>query len=134
MLELQDFRFKDDFEDLTDMQLSSALQIVNAQFSGIYSLWAILPPDEQRAKRELCINYLLAWKLMDMYPDNVIADVAGTGGLPISSKKAGPISITYKKSVRQEGSGILDLLTTNAYGMNALMMIQSAPEMYMVYA
>lgn len=131
MLLLEDFTFKDKFVDLTDLQFSQALQMVNAEFSGVYTLWSILPPDEGRAKRELCINYLLAWKLASMYPEQAL-DVSGTGGLPLSSKKAGPIFIKYKNLVRQEDS-ILSMLTTNQYGVEALTMIQSAPEMYMVF-
>ena len=131
MLLLEDFTFKDKFVDLTDLQFSQALQMVNAEFSGVYTLWSILPPDERRAKRELCINYLLAWKLASMYPDQAL-EVSGTGGLPLSSKKAGPIFIKYKNLVRQEDC-ILSMLTTNQYGVEALTMIQSAPEMYMVF-
>ena len=129
---LDDFRFRDRFIDLTDLQLGQALQAVNAQFSGVYSLWMFLPPEEGNAKRELCINYLLAWKLAVMYPEQSIA--TGTGGLPLSSKKTGPIFIKYKETVRQAGSGVLDMLTVNQYGMEALMMMQSAPENYMVFA
>ena len=132
MVELNDFRFKDRFIDITDPQFAQALQIINAQFSGVYSLWSVLPPDEQKAKRELCINYLLAWKLVQMYPEKAIG-ASGTGGLPLKSKKAGPIQLTYKDMVRQEGS-LLNMLTTNQYGIEALTMIQSAPEMFMVFA
>lgn len=132
MLELNDFIFKDDFVNLTDLQFAQALQIINAEFSGVYTLWSFLPPDEARAKRELCVNYLVAWKLMQVYPDNAL-NASGTGGIPISSKKAGPIFIKYRELLRQEDS-ILSMLTTNQYGIEALTMIQSAPEMYMVFA
>lgn len=131
-IELNDFMFRDKFVDLTDTQFMSALQMVNAQFSGVYSLWSFLPPDDARAKRELCINYLWAWKLVQLYPENAVG-VAGTGGMPIGSKKAGPIFIKYKNMVRQEDS-VLATLTTNQYGIEALTLIQSAPENYMVFA
>lgn len=131
-VELNDFMFRDKFAGLTDTQFMSALQAVNAQFSGVYSLWSFLPPDDARAKRELCINYLIAWKLVQLYPENAIG-VAGTGGMPIGSKKAGPIFIKYKNMVRQEDS-VLATLTTNQFGIEALTMIQSAPENYMVFA
>ena len=36
---VDDFQFKHNFLNLTDEQLSKALQMVNAQFSGVYSLW-----------------------------------------------------------------------------------------------
>lgn len=132
MVELNDFMFKDDFLALTDLQVQKALQIINAEFSGVYTLWSFLPPDEARAKRELCINYLVAWKLVQLYPDSVL-NVSSTGGLPLSSKKAGPIFIKYKDTVRQ-GDSMLSMLTTNQYGVEALTMIQSAPEMFMVFA
>lgn len=131
-VELGNFMFRDKFVGLTDTQFMSALQAVNAQFSGVYSLWSFLPPDDARAKRELCINYLIAWKLVMLYPENAIG-VAGTGGMPIGSKKAGPIFIKYKNMVRQEES-TLSMLTTNQYGIEALTMIQNAPENYMVFA
>ena len=131
-VELGDFIFKDKFLNLTDSQFMQALQMVNAQFSGVYSLWSFLPPDDARAKRELCINNLIAWQLVQLYPDQALG-VSGTGALPIGSKKAGPIFIKYKSMVRQEDS-TLAMLTTNQYGITALTMIQSAPENYMVYA
>ena len=131
-VELGNFRFKDRFVGLSDAEFMDALQVVNAQFSGVYTLWSILPPDDAHAKRELCINYLVAWKLVQMYPEKAIG-VAGTGGMPIGSKKAGPIFIKYKNMVRQEDS-TLAMLTTNQYGIEALTMIQSAPESYMVFA
>lgn len=130
-IQIDDFKFNSYFTELTVLQLNNALQIVNAQFSGVYSLWTVLPPDEAQAKRELCINYLLAWKLMQMYP-HLVQGIASTGGIPLESKKAGPISIKYKTMVRQDDS-ILSMLSTNYFGLEALTMIQSAPECYMVY-
>lgn len=131
-VELNDFLFKDDFINLTDLQFAQALQVINAEFSGVYTLWSILPPDEARAKRELCINYLVAWKLAQMYPGSA-TKVSGSGALPLSSKKAGPIFIKYRDMVQQEGS-VLSMLTTNQYGVEALTMIQSAPENFMVFS
>ena len=130
---IDDFQFKHNFLNLTDDQLSKALQMVNAQFSGVYSLWSLLPPGEASSKRELCINYLLAWQLASLYPSQT-AGIGGTGGMPLLSKKAGPIFIKYRDMVRQSGSGALEMLTTNQFGLEALMMIQSAPENYMFKA
>ena len=131
--ELNDFKFRDKFEGITDAQFAQAYQIINAQFSGVYTLWRLLPPKDAQAKRELSINYLIAWKLMDTYPDSAIG-ASGSGAIPLSMKKIGPITLKYKGLVRQGDSGILDMLTTNEYGLNALTMIQSAPENYMVFA
>lgn len=131
-LELGDFKFRDKFLDLTEADFGTALQMVNAQFSGVYSLWATMSPAERLAKRELCINYLIGWQLMLMNPDSVDS-IGSVGGMPLSSKKIGPIALRYKDLVRQSGSGVLDMLTTNAFGLLALQMIQSAPENYRLY-
>lgn len=127
---LGDFKFRSRFQGLTDDQLSQALQIVNAQFSGVYHLWSILPPDERRAKRELCINYLLGWQLANSYPENAVG-VQGVGAIPLDSKKIGPIMLHYRSMVRQGGS-VLDILTTNEFGLEALLMLQTAPETYLL--
>lgn len=129
MLELNDFKFKDKFIDITDLQFAEALQMVNAQFSGVYSLWSILPPDVAHAKRELCINYLLGWELTILYPEQAL-NVSSAGGMPLKGKKVDRISISYKDAIRQTGSGVLDMLTVNSYGLSALQMIQCAPENY----
>lgn len=134
MTDVAHFRFRDRFTDLSIEQMQDALDIINVQFSGVYTLWRFLPPVEAQAKRELCIDYLLAWKLMQLYPDAESNGTAGTGALPLSSKKVGPIFIKYRDLVRQSGSGLLDQLTTNMYGVEALSMLQSAPEMYEVFA
>ena len=131
-MDLGNFMFRDKFIGLSDTEFMQALQMINAQFSGVYSLWSILPPEDAHAKRELCINYLIAWKLVQLYPEKAVG-VAGTGGMPIGSKKAGPIFIKYKNMVRQEDS-VLATLTTNQFGIEALTMIQSAPDQFMMYA
>lgn len=125
-----DFKFAHRFSGLTDDLLSQAIQIVNAQFSGVYSLWSLLPPPEARAKRELCINYLIAWWITNSYP-KMATGVSSAGALPLSSKKIGPISLSYRDSVRESGT-VLDALTSNEFGVQALLMIQTAPENYVV--
>lgn len=127
-----DFKFASRFTGLTDDQLSQAIQIVNAQFSGVYGLWSFLPPLEAQAKRELCINYLIAWWVTQNYPDTAI-DVGSSGSMPLKGKKIGPITLQYRDAVRQSGSGVLDLLTTNEFGLQALAMLQTAPEMYLLF-
>lgn len=130
-IQLDDFMFRDKFIDLTDAQLGIALQIINAQFSGVYTLWSLLPPTERDAKRRLCINYLLAWQLTMLYPDQATVS-SGTGGMPLKGKKIDYITLQYRDVVRASGSGVLDTLTTNEWGMQALVMIQSAPENYIL--
>lgn len=127
-----DFKFSDRFEDLDDTTLTHAIQVVNAQFSGIYSLWSFLPRTERKAKRELCINYLIAWWIANSYPDKAVG-VSSAGAMALKSKRIDTVQLVYRDSVRQAGSGVLDSLTTNEFGLQALAMIQTAPEMYLVY-
>lgn len=130
---LADFKFRDAFSpELSDDKVAYALVQVNVQFSGVYKLYGVLPPDEAEAKRVLLINYLVAWKLMMLFPDLVLYG-SGVGGMPLASKRAGPISVQYRELVRQSGTGILDLLTTNQFGLEALLMIESAPETYELF-
>lgn len=126
-----DFKFAHRFTGLTDDVLSQSIQIVNAQFSGVYSLWSLLPPLEARAKRELCINYLIAWWITNSYPKYAVG-VSSVGAMPLTGKKIGPISLQYRDSVSQSGS-VLDALTSNEFGIQAMLMIQTAPENYVVY-
>lgn len=131
MLKLDEFRFRNRFtEDITDAIFTQAIQAVNAQFSGVYSLWSLLPPAERDAKRELCISYLIAWELANSYPEYTIG-ISGSGGMPVRSKRAGPVSIAYRDVVRQGGS-VLDMLTTNEFGLHALTMLQTAPENFVL--
>lgn len=71
---VDNFKFRENFLDLTDSEVLEALQIINAEFSGVYTLWSILSPAERDAKRELCINYLVGWKLANMYPERTVGD------------------------------------------------------------
>lgn len=126
------FKFTDRFIDLTPEMFEVAYNIVVTQFSGVKELWGLLPPSEADAKRELCFNYLIGWELAVLYPTNAV-NVSGVGGIPLEYKKAGPISIGYRSLVRQTCGGSLDMLTTNEFGIAALSMIQTAPEVYMLF-
>lgn len=67
-----------------------------------------------------------------LYPDQAILS-SGSGGMPVKSKKIDYITLQYRDIVRAAGSGVLEMLTTNEWGMEALVMIQSAPENYMLH-
>lgn len=127
---VDNFKFRENFLDLTDSEVLAALQIINAEFSGVYTLWSILSPAERDAKRELCVNYLVGWKLANMYPERTVG-VGSTGTMPLTMKIVDRVHIHYRDTIRQ-GTGVLDMLTNNVFGMHALTMIQGAPENYMV--
>lgn len=128
-MRLQDFLYKSFFTGITDEQFATALEMVKTRFHGVASMWAICNKETREAKRRLCYSNLLAWQLMSLYPESATG-VSGMGSLPLDSKSIHDISIKYRNLVRQDGHGILDSLITNYFGQQALMEMQSAPEMY----
>jgi hypothetical protein len=129
-MELNEFMFRDKMPGISDEQLASVCEIVNIMFSGVNELWSILDEDTRNAKRRLLFSYLVAWQLCNLYPD-YMQGVSSSGGLPLLSKSINDIHLTYKDMARQEGSNT-ELLQTNVFGINALFMIQSAPETFML--
>jgi len=128
-MRLQDFLYKDFFQGITDAQFAIALEMVKTRFHGVASLWAILDEATRNAKRKLCYSNLLGWQLMCLYPDSAIG-ISGMGSMPLDSKSIHDISIKYRNLVKQDSHGILDSLITNYFGQQALLELQSAPEMY----
>lgn len=126
----QDFKYAGNFPNLTDAQIGNAYDEVVVMFSGVNRLWGVLDAQTRNAKRTLCMNLLLAWYLTDFMPTEVTG-VVGNGGMALSSKSIGGTSVSFQDMETQEG---LKQLNSNTFGQKALMMIQSAPERYGVYA
>jgi hypothetical protein len=124
-----DFMFGDNFEELESGEIERAGEAVRVLFYGVSTLWSMLPRAIAERKRELCYQYLTAWQLAMWYPERVLG-VANNGGLPLQSKSVKNIALTFKDMTRQAGS--LEELQTNSFGVQALSMIQSAPENFMM--
>ncbi len=125
-----DFLYAGNFPDLTDSQINTAYVEVSAMFSGVNGLWAVLNKSVRDAKRTLCLNLLTAWYLLDMNPTSATG-VIGNGGMALGSKSIGGTSVSFSDMESQEG---LKQLNSNVFGQKALMMIQSAPERFGIYA
>lgn len=125
-----DFMFAGNFPALTDDEISSAHGFVSVMFSGVLSLWGVLPEETRKRKRELCMNLLTAWYLLDTRPQSA-SGVLGNGGMAVSSKSIGGTSLTFEGMDAQEG---IKQLNSNVFGQKALIMIQSAPERLGIYA
>jgi hypothetical protein len=130
-MRLQDFLYRDFFVGITDAKFAVALEMVKTRFHGVASLWEICDEETKAAKRRLCYSNLLAWQLMSLYPDSA-QGVSGMGSLPLDMKAIHDIKIKYRDLIRQDTHGILDSLITNYFGQQALLELQSAPEMYML--
>lgn len=124
------FKYAGNFPNLTDTEIDNAYQEVSVMFSGVNSLWAVLDSATRAAKRELCMNLLTAWYLLDMDPESA-EGVVGNGGMAVGSKSIGGTSVSFTDMEAQEG---LKQLNSNVFGQKALMILQSAPERFGVYA
>ncbi len=125
-----DFKYADNFPTLTDEQINSAYEDVCVMFSGVLQLWGVLNETTREAKRTLCINLITAWYLADMNP-SAVTGVVSNGGMALGSKSIGGTSVSFSDMEAQEG---LKQLNSNLFGQKALIMIQSAPERYGIYA
>ena len=126
----QDFKFADNFPTLTDEQINSAYEIVSVMFSGVLECWRALREPTRTQKRTLCLNLLVAWNLLDTNPQSAVG-VMGNGGMALTSKSIGGTSLSFADMDAQEG---IKQLNSNVFGQKALMMIQSIPERFGIYA
>ena len=125
-----DFKYADNFPTLTDAQIGDAYETVEVMFSGVKQLWGVLAEPIRTQKRTLCLNLLTAWYLLDTNPGSAVG-VVGNGGMAVSSKSIGGTSLSFQSMNAQEG---MAQLNSNMFGQKALMMIQSAPERFGLYA
>lgn len=126
----QDFKFADNFPTLTDAQINSAYEIVSVMFSGVNQCWRVLGEPVRTQKRTLAMNLLTAWYLLDANPQSAVG-VIGNGGMALTSKSIGGTSLSFADMDAQEG---IKQLNSNVFGQKALMLIQSAPERFGIYA
>lgn len=125
-----DFKYANNFPTLTDEQINSAFEIVSVMFSGVLSCWKCLAEPLRTSKRELCLNLLIAWYLLDLDPSSA-EGVMGNGGMAVNSKSIGGTSLSFDGMDAQEG---IKQLNSNVFGQKALMLIQSIPERFSIYA
>ena len=126
----QEFTYASNFPNLTDTDINNAYDIVSVMFSGVLSCWAKLPEPLRTQKRTLLMNLLLAWYLLDTNP-TAATGVIGNGGMALSSKSIGGTSLSFSDMDAQEG---LKQLNSNVFGQKALMLIQTIPERFSIYA
>lgn len=126
----QDFKFASNFPTLTDTDIDNAYDIVSVMFSGVLQCWRALNEPLRTQKRTLCLNYLIAWYLLDQNPQSAVG-VMGNGGMALTSKSIGGTSLSFADMDAQEG---IKQLNSNVFGQKALMMIQSIPERFGIYA
>lgn len=123
------FPFKANFPSLygTDGKspiVATAIQTVETEWSGIFTLY-----QRQPSKQAILEGYLVGWWLADLYPDKA-SGISGDGGMPLTSKSIGGVSVSRKDLEAQPG---LRQLESNAFGVKALSMIMAAPERFRIF-
>lgn len=124
-----DFTYSANFVGLPPAVIQGAIDAVETVYYGILLCWADLPEPVRTNKRLLVENLLVAWYLANFYPSQV-RGVISNGGLPLSSKSIGGTTVTFANITAQEG---MEALNSNVFGLQALSMIQSAPERLSIY-
>jgi hypothetical protein len=124
----QTFMYRDSFVGLPTNAVEDTVTEVYAEWSGTQEFWASAPQTIQQAKRDQIINYLVAWKLADVYP-SCVNGVASNGGMPLTMKDIGGTVVKMLPMKMQEG---MYQLFTNTFGLSAYQMIVSAPERFSV--
>ena len=124
-----DFTYNDNFSGITPAQITSAIGVVETMFYGALQCWAILPDPQRTNMRLLLENLLVAWYLADIYPSQV-RGIVSNGGLPLSGKSIGGTSVSFENIETQAG---MAMLKTNTFGLQALSMLNGAPERFYMY-
>jgi hypothetical protein len=124
------FIYTRNFPTLSDPEIQSGIDEALVVYYGVTQLWEILPEPIRTNKRTLIQNLIVAWWLANMFPGKVVG-IMGDGGMPLSSKSVGGTSLTMRDI---EGlDPIMKSLMSNTFGLQALSMIRTAPEMAGIY-
>jgi hypothetical protein len=107
--------------------IDAACATVETEWSGIFELYQTVA--NGMAKQQTLEGYLVGWWLADMYPAKVVG-ISGDGGMPLTGKSIGEVSISRKDLEAQPS---LKQLESNAFGVKALSMIMSAPERFLLH-
>lgn len=126
---VEEFKYSNNFPNLTDSEIDEAFEIVSAMFSGVLTCWKRVEEPTRTKKREILLNLLIAWYLLDMNPTSAVG-VIGNGGMAVTSKSIGGTALSFSDMDTQEG---LKQLNSNTFGQKALMMIQGIPERFSIY-
>ena len=127
-------RYGQNFPDLLSDEmgdfLDSCIEDVYDLFHGVNTLWEHLDNHLYIKKTRLCFGLLVAWYIADLYPQYALG-VAGSGGIPIKSKSIGGVTITYADIYKGDGSGLLNALRSNSFGMKAYLMLKTSGQINM---
>lgn len=127
---VESFMFRNKFKDtLTDEEIQLAINCIEADWSGVSTMWRVLPAQQREMKVNLTMNYLVAWWLAD-YEPSLVTGVFTTGGVPLVEKEIGGVRLRFRDLEVQDA---YSKLKSNYFGLRALDILLSAPEKYQLY-
>lgn len=130
LMTVESFIFRNKFKDgLTDEEIQLAINSIEADWSGVPTLWQVLPKKQRDNKINLTMNYLVAWWLAD-YDPSLVTGVFVTGGVPLLEKEIGGVRLKFRDQAVQDN---YSKLKSNYFGLRALDLLLSAPEKYQLY-
>lgn len=116
----------------TDRVINNAISYVYAVFEGVQDMLSKgkdIAADME--KTHICYGLLTAWYIQDMFP-HYAAKVPSMGGVPLTSKKIGPVTISYQKENAHKDY-LLRMLLSNPFGVKARNMLRSSGKVHMLY-
>ena len=116
----------EDKKETADEILEEAIETIYSMWVGVSYLWKGHDEQVWYEKTRLCYRLLVCWYIADIYPE-FARGILSTAGLPIVTKKIGPISITYgKEALTPNSLDLLAPLLSNAFGAKAHLMIKTS--------
>lgn len=132
MITAAEFVYTDSFPTMSPEQIQAACDFIDAQWTGVPSLWKSLNDTDRQKKIVAVQNLLVGWHLANLYPASVVG-VMVTGGFPLTEKSIGGKSgVSLKMKSLEEQVG-MSQLTSNTFGIMALQMLGSAMERFAIY-
>ena len=123
---LTSFRFKTYFTGISEEEMQLLLDEAEVSWAGVRQMWGMLDETNRNSKRDLCMNYICAWYIADMFPKNLKPGIFSSGGSPLSHKTIDGVTVGYKNRGLPSG---MEPFESNVFGLKALDMIINAPDM-----
>jgi hypothetical protein len=125
------FIYAINFPSLDLVSIQNAINWIEMQYYGSWSLWGSQPTNIANQKRIFLEWNLVAWYLADQYPAYVVGVIAD--GAPILEKTIGAGKGTSIKNRVIDVQEALVPLTSNGFGRRALQMLLGSTDRMTIY-
>jgi hypothetical protein len=104
------------YNGVSSPEVDAACAFIESNWSGVFELFSNIDPSVAAKRIANLEGLLVAWYLADLYP-TAAEDIQSDGGMPVSSKSIGGVSVARLQMELQPG---MRQLLTNTFGMQAL--------------